>query len=88
MIKPNLISHNNKNQNIKCVREVIGEVIVHTDYCYLPFISFSWGSIYTMLFENIVFDDVKLKSTTNKTLWNKNFLRFIFQLKLMSVPQV
>ena len=61
MIKPNLILHNNKNQNIKCVREVIGEVIVHTDYCYLPFISFSWGSIYTMLFENTVFDDVKIE---------------------------
>ena len=49
MIKPNLISYNNKNQNIKCVREVIGEVIVHNDYCYLPFISLS------------VFDDVKIE---------------------------
>ena len=43
------------------VREVIGEVIVHTDYCYLPFISLSWGSIYTMLCENTVFDDVKIE---------------------------
>ena len=59
MIKPNLISYN--DQNIKCVREVIGEEIVHTDYCYLPFISFSWGSIYTMPCENTVFDDVKIE---------------------------
>ena len=61
MIKLNLISHHNRNQNIRCVRDVIGEVIVHTDYCYLPFISFSWGSICTMPCENTVFDDVKIE---------------------------
>ena len=43
------------------VREVIREVIVHTDCFDLSFISFSWGSIYTMLFENTVFDDVKIE---------------------------
>ena len=69
------------------VREVIREVIVHTDYCYLPFISLSWGSIYTMLCENTVFDDVKIEIHQNKTLRNKRFLRFICQIKLMSVPQ-